>query len=59
MGSAKHSYSHFKVDIDFYLFTASKKLKSAAPSKLIKIDEFDNYAFSKINHKLKGIINND
>jgi A/G-specific DNA glycosylase len=59
MGSAKHSYSHFKVDIDFYLFTASKKLKSEAPSKLIKIDEFDNYAFSKINHKLKGIINND
>ncbi len=59
MGSAKHSYSHFKVDIDFYLFTAPKKLKSEAPSKLIKIDEFDNYAFSKINHKLKGIINND
>lgn len=59
MGSVKHSYSHFKVDVDFYLFSASKKLKFEGSSKWIKIDEFDNYAFSKINHKLKRIINND
>ena len=59
MGSVKHSYSHFKVDVDFYLFLASKKIKSKKSIKWIKVDEFDNYAFSKINHKLKSIIKYD
>ena len=59
MGSVKHSYSHFKVDVDFYLFSGSQKLKSNKLFKWINIDEFDSYAFSKVNHKLKRIINND
>ena len=59
MGSVKHSYSHFKVDVDFYLFSASQKLKSNKLFKWINIDEFDSYAFSKVNHKLKRIIDND
>ena len=59
MGSVKHSYSHFKVDVDFYLFSGSQKLKSNKLFKWINIDEFDSYAFSKVNHKLKRIITND
>ena len=59
MGSVKHSYSHFKVDVDFYLFSGSQKLKSNKLFKWINIDEFDSYAFSKVNHKLKRIIDND
>ena len=59
MGSVKHSYSHFKVDVDFYLFSGSQKLKSDKSFKWINIEEFDSYAFSKVNHKLKSIINDD
>ena len=33
-------------------------MKSNKLFKWINIDEFDSYAFSKVNHKLKRIINN-
>ena len=59
LGSAKHSYSHFKVDVDFYFCTAQEKVKTKKESKWIKINEFDKYAFSKINHKLIKMVNND
>jgi len=59
LGSAKHSYSHFKVDVDFYFCTAQEKVKTKKESKWIKINEFDKYAFSKINHKLIKMVKND
>lgn len=59
LGSTKHSYSHFKVDVDLYLCTVPKKVKINKESKWIKINEFDKYAFSKINHKLIKMVNND
>lgn len=59
IGSAKHSYSHFKVDIDLYLCTSSVKMKHTKNSEWISFNEFKNYAFSKINHKLMQIVNND
>lgn len=59
LGSAKHSYSHFKVDVDLYFCTAQEKVKTKKESKWIKINEFDKYAFSKINHKLIKMVKND
>ena len=59
LGSTKHSYSHFKVDVDFYYCTALEKIKTKKESKWIKINEFDKYAFSKINHKLIRMVKND
>ena len=59
LGSTKHRYSHFKVDVDFYLCKASEKVKTKKESKWINISEFDKYAFSKINHKLMSMFKND
>jgi len=59
LGSVKHSYSHFRVDVDFYFCTAQEKVKTKKESKWIKINEFDKYAFSKINHKLIKMVKND
>jgi len=59
LGSTKHRYSHFKVDVDFYLCKASEKVKTKKESKWININEFDKYAFSKINHKLMSMFKND
>ena len=59
LGSTKHNYSHFKVDVDFYFCTAQEKVKTKKESKWIKINEFDKYAFSKINHKLIKMVKND
>mgnify|MGYP001308867651 CR=1 FL=1 len=57
IGSVEHSYSHFKVNVDLYLCVTSKKIKITNESKWININEFNNYAFSKVNHKLMEIIN--
>ena len=59
LGSTKHRYSHFKVDVDFYLCKTSEKVKTKNESKWININEFDKYAFSKINHKLISMVKND
>ncbi|RCL88663.1 A/G-specific adenine glycosylase [bacterium] len=59
IGKVKHSYSHFKVDADLFLCTTTKKIKSEMETKWISFDEFNNYAFSKINHKLIQLVKYD
>ena len=52
--NVKHSYSHYKLLVT--LFMCELKHTRSEVGHWIKIDEIDQYAFSKINHKLFDII---
>ena len=52
--NVKHSYSHYKLLVT--LFMCELKHKRSEVGHWINIDEIDQYAFSKINHKLFDII---
>ena len=56
IGSVKHSYSHFKIEVDLYL--CSKKYKNIIlkNAKWINPNEFEQHTFSKVHHKLFHII---
>ena len=58
IGTIKHTYSHYKITIT--LIECQPTNINVKNSKWIKIDEINNYTFSKANHKLFntiGIIN--
>ena len=58
IGTIKHTYSHYKIKIT--LIECQPTNINVKNSKWIKIDEINNYTFSKANHKIFntiGIIN--
>ena len=58
IGTIKHTYSHYKITIT--LIECQPTNINVKNSKWVKIDEINNYTFSKANHKLFntiGIIN--
>ena len=52
--NVRHSYSHYKLLVT--LFVCETKNINSRVGHWINIDEIDQYAFSKINHKLFDII---
>ena len=56
IGSVKHSYSHFKTEVEFYVCSKKHKNIILKNSKWIKPDEFERHTFSKATHKLFQLI---
>ena len=56
IGTAKHTYSHFKCEVDLYLCTINDTNGEIKDMRWIKKSEFSKYAFSKLNHKLFSLI---
>ncbi|MEA1882223.1 MAG: A/G-specific adenine glycosylase [Candidatus Marinimicrobia bacterium] len=56
VGEIKHTFTHFKMNVSLYHCKVSNYSVSEPMSKWVSFSDLNQYAFSKANHKLFGLI---